>query len=1136
ERMDPQQRLALEVAWEALEHAAIAPDSLRGVVAGVYLGMVVNEYALLRARSSRPEDCDIHVATGNSFNAAAGRISYLLGLRGPALAVDTACSSSLTAVHLACRALRGGECELALAGGVSLMVVPDGMIALSSAGALAPDGRCKTFDDGADGFSRAEGCGVVVLQRLSTARAQGRTVLALIRGSAVNQDGASSGLTVPTGEAQEQVLRAALADAGLEAKALSYVEAHGTGTRLGDPIELGALARVFTDAPLWVGSIKTNFGHTEGAAGVAGLIKATLALRRRQIPAHLHLRKPTAEFDWARAKLRVPVTLEPWDGDAPRRAGISSFGISGTNAHVIVEEAPEPTNPTVATDDAPRSSANASPSRASSSASSPSASPILVLSARSPEALRAQARAWAPRLKTQPLDALARTAALGRAHLEHRLAFVGDDAERGAEALRRFAAGADEVEAIVHGHGRPGEGRLAFVFPGQGGQWVGMSRSLRREPAFAEALSACAAALVGELPCGLEELLDAPDSDPRWARIDLLQPAIFAVQVALARQWQAWGVEPAALVGHSMGEVAAAVIAGGLRLEDGAAVIARRSRLLARISGRGAMAVIERSADQLELLLRERPLLALAVINGPETCVVSGDTQELAALVGALEADGVFCRHVKVDVASHSPQVDELEAPLLAALRGLEPLPPTIELCSTVAGGALERPLDAGYWWDNLRAPVRFWAVLRGLAERGFTRFVEISPHPVLAPAIDRGLAALARAGRAFASTRREQDEVACMRETLGALHVGGASIDWRRAWGSTGPLASAPTYPWQRRPHWLPLHPPATTHLLGPRVELPDDPRVVVWPLSLDLEGQPWLGEHRIAGAPLLSVATSLALLWTAARSLLGDGASLQACRFTAPAVLGGALEAQLIARREGEGWMILLRTRADGGWREHASAQSRRTATPSLPALAGLAGPAVDAPRSGDALYARLADWGVELGPSLTLITSLTSEPQDDSRAGPALRAALRWPLGAEAGLAIPAPLLDACVQALGAAMTGERLRDAGIELLSPEGLDALEVIDAQRPLAHGPALGCRAVLDPDSSPAAMRGDVVLFDGAGEPRLRLRGLSLRGLGPDPRGAVRELRLTLSTHALAAAPATLRAGPLRIWGALQTL
>ncbi|SCL23201.1 myxalamid-type polyketide synthase MxaF [Micromonospora pallida] len=748
-QMDPQQRLFLELAWEALEDAGIAPGSLKDSPTGVFCGAMWQDYARLAARD--PEDVTAHTATGHDLSVIPARVSYLLGLQGPSLAVNTACSSSLVAVHLACQSLRSGESTVALAGGVNLTIAPDSTVAMSKFGAMAPDGRSKAFDARANGYVRGEGAGIVVLKPLSRALADGDPVHCVIRGSTVNNDGFSNGLTAPNPQAQVAMLQAAYQRAGVAPERVHYVETHGTGTFLGDPIEANAIGAVLganrpADRPLVIGSVKTNIGHLEAAAGIAGLIKTALAIRHQTVPPNLHFTQPNPHIDFERLRLRVPGTVESWPSPEEKPlAGVSAFGFGGTNCHVVLEGAtPQPVH-------------------------------LLPLSAPDPAALRVAARA-VREAATGPvaLADLGYTAARQRTDQPYRLALPARTRDELVDRLDQWLAPTSEP---VPAPSSPP--RVVFVFPGQGGQWWGMGRELARcEPVFRGVLRECGAAFSEFVDWSLVEVLEG-ESVPEG--IDVVQPVLFAVEVGLAALWRSWGVEPAAVVGHSMGEVAAAYVAGALSLSDAARVICERSGLLRRISGRGAMAVVELPAGEVEAVVAPfGGAVVVAALNGPVTTVVAGSSEAVDAVVASLSGRGVFARRVQVDVASHSPQVDELRDELVARLVPVSPRRAVVPLYSTVRGEVLAgTELDAGYWWENLREPVRFAPMVDRLLGDGSTCFLEISPHPVLGAAIEQSQARHPGRGMTLASTRRDEDERAALLDTAARLYQLGQPIHW---------------------------------------------------------------------------------------------------------------------------------------------------------------------------------------------------------------------------------------------------------------------------------------------------------------------------------------------------------------------
>ncbi|MBB2747205.1 UNVERIFIED_ORG: acyl transferase domain-containing protein [Microbispora rosea subsp. rosea] len=819
--MDPQQRLMLELSWEVLERAGLAPTALRGAPVGVFTGVMYHDYA--SGLGEVPGDLEGFLGTGTSGSVVSGRVSYTFGLEGPAVTIDTACSSSLVAVHLAARALRDGECDLALAGGVAVMALPTPFVEFSRQRGLAPDGRCKAFADTADGTGWAEGAAVVLLERLSDARRNGHPVLALVRGSAVNQDGASNGLTAPNGPSQQRVIRAALDAAGLTPADVDAVEGHGTGTPLGDPIEAQALLATYgrdrpDGRPLWLGSLKSNIGHTQAAAGVAGIIKVVEALRYGVLPPTLHADVPSSKVDWESGAVRLLTGPRDWPGEGrPRRAGVSSFGVSGTNAHVIIEEAP-------AADDGAEPQAAPVPP--------PPAELPWEISGATAGALRAQAERLAAFTAERPgLDpaSVAASLATARAALAHRAVVVAAGRSEALAGLRALAAG-EAAPNLVTGVADV-EGRTVLVFPGQGAQWQGMGVRLREESAvFAGALAEVEAALGPYVDWSLAEALEGP-----LDRVDVVQPASFAVNVALARLWESLGVVPDAVVGHSQGEIAAACVAGALSLEDAARVVATRSRVIARgLAGRGGMASVALPADRVAARLeRWHGRIETAAVNGSASVVVAGDPGALDELVDSYESEGVRVRRIPVDYASHSSHVESIREELLEVLDGLTPKPSAVPFFSTAEGDWLDTTrLDAAYWYRNLRGAVRFDVATRALLDAGYRTFVEASAHPVLAAEIRdaAGTAPVAVTG----SLRRGEGALRTFLLSAAALRVRGAGIDWTALLPGQpgqhglpgGPRVELPTYAFQHRHYWLKSSAPAARPVGGASVDgVPDGP-----------------------------------------------------------------------------------------------------------------------------------------------------------------------------------------------------------------------------------------------------------------------------------------------------------------------
>ncbi|QFZ21582.1 type I polyketide synthase [Saccharothrix syringae] len=780
--MDPQQRVLLETAWEALEHAGIDPQGLKGTQTGVYAGVVYHDYP-------------------NSFGAGSlvsGRVAYHLGLEGPALTVDTGCSSSLVAIHLAAQALRSGQVSLALAGGATVISTPATFLEFSRQRALAADGRCKSFAAAADGAGWSEGAGVVVLERLSDALRNGHEVLAVVRGSAVNQDGASNGITAPNGPSQRRVIRAALTDAGLRPADVDAVEAHGTGTRLGDPIEAQAVLATYgqdREQPLWLGSLKSNIGHSQAAAGVAGVIKMVLALRHGVLPRTLHVDAPTPEVDWARGEVALLTDEVPWpESDRPRRAGVSSFGISGTNAHVVLEQAPaaEPVE----------------------RVPEPAGVVPWVLSGRTADALRAQAARLVDHLAANPgysARDLGWSLATTRAGFEHRAVALGADRDALAAGVAALAAG-DPSGALVTGVADVA-GKTVFVYPGQGAQWVGMAAELLdTSPVFAARMAECAEALSAFVDWDLVEVARGAGGAPSLDRVDVVQPVLWAVMVSLTELWRHHGVVPDAVVGHSQGEIAAAVVGGHLSLLDGARVVALRSRAIREhLAGHGGMVSVGLSADAVRPHLEpwgER--ISVAAVNGAASVVVSGEPGALDGLVADLVARGVRAKRVNVDYASHSAQVGAIEQRLLDDLAPVGPRAGAVPMLSTVTGEwVADAALDARYWYTNLRTTVAFDPAIRTLAERGHAAFVEVSPHPVLTMSVQETLDDREQPTAVVGTLRRDEGGLARFTRSLAELHVRGGAADLT-ALLPGGAVVPLPTYAFRHQHFWLVEQPPA--------------------------------------------------------------------------------------------------------------------------------------------------------------------------------------------------------------------------------------------------------------------------------------------------------------------------------------
>ena len=1113
-RMDPQQRLLLEVTWEALQDAGLAPERLVGTQVGVFIGVATNDYGRLQWNDL--ERIDAYSGTGNAQSIAANRISYLFDFRGPSIAIDTACSSSLVAVHLACCSLRNGESTLAVAGGVNLILSPAIAINFTKAGAMAPDGRCKSFDARADGYVRSEGAGVVVLKPLSKALADRDPIYAVIRGSAVNQDGRSNGLMAPNPLAQEAVLREAYRQAAVSPGKVQYVEAHGTGTLLGDPIEAKALGTILgierpPGRPCALGSVKTNLGHLEAAAGIAGLIKVALALRHREIPPSLHFEKPNPHIPFDELPLRVQTALCPWPTESgPALAGVSSFGFGGTNAHVVLEEAP----PAVAeAQDARRKIGTH----------------LLPLSARSQEGLRALARAYQEFLATPEaaasLQDICYTAGMRLGHHDHRLAVTGNSPAQLIESL----------EAFLQGETRPGlsSGRrlsarrrkLVFVFPGQGGQWFGMGRRLlEQEAVFREVIERCDRAM---RPYGdwslLAELTATDAARSRLNEIDIVQPALFAVQIALAALWRSWGVEPQAVVGHSLGEVAAAYVAGALSFDDAIRVICHRSRLFKRTVGKGAMAAVELTIeDARRVLAGYEDRVSIAVSNGPTSTVLSGDPDALAAILDKLKREDVFCRMVKVDIASHSPQMEPLRADLLRALEGLQPQAETVPIYSTVTGQVRRgQDFDALYWARNIREPVLFSAAVQRLMEDKHDIFLEISPHPILLSVMQQGFHHFGQEGVLLASLRREEDEYTVLLGSLGALYTSGYPVDWSKLYPAGGRCVRLPLYPWQRERCWLePSAGDVGAHhgqvarngagyhpLLGLHFKLPHPAGTHFWESTLDRNSLPYLRDHRIEGVVVLPASIYVEMALAVADEVFGtQSVVLKDIEFRKALFLpeDGTRTVQVILSQGADGTAAFHIYSCAGGaapsgksWMLHATCKICLQEDDSVIPNAGQETLAEIRTRcaenvSGEEYYRRLLESGIQYGPFFRSIARLWRNDED-------MLAEVQLPDGSETGFTgfrIHPAILDAGFQVFGAAVAAEAAESDRQGIHLPIRIDRFRVIGPS-----GPHLWTRTCVRHREADATT-GDVQFLDDAGRVAAEIQGLRFENLGENTRRA----------------------------------
>jgi acyl transferase domain-containing protein/acyl carrier protein len=1064
--MDPQQRLVLEICWEALENAGQSPKGLEGSATGVFIGAAASDYAYLQLQAGDPNLLDAHFASGMAHSVLSGRVAYLLGLQGPALTIDTACSSSLVAVHAACQSLRAGDCRLALAGGVNLILAPDIFIALSRARMLAPDGRCKTFDAAADGFARGEGCAIVALKRLADAVADGDRVLAVIRGAAVNQDGPSSGLTAPNGTAQEAVIRAALDQAKLAPAAVGYIEAHGTGTELGDPLEARALGAVFANGrsqPLLIGSVKTNLGHLEGAAGAIGLVKTILSLRKGIVPAHLHLTKPSAHIAWDDLNLTVSSKAVAFpEIDGRRIAGVSSFGFSGTNAHVIVE----------APTDAP---AREIPARAwALPLSAPDAGRLSDLAKAVGEAITPE---------TQLAD-VARTLAMGRAHLAVRAVVRVDNpaaAKAGFEVVAKGLEAPGVVRARLEARDPP---RTAFLFTGQGSQYVGMGAALyATAPAYRAAFDECDALLEPLLGRSIKSIVFEPGDGEALDQTGNAQPALFAFEYALAAFWRRLGVQPVAALGHSVGEYVAACVSGAMTLKDAVTLIAARARLMQSLPAGGAMAaVFAPEARAAELLGRLDGELSLAAVNGPAQVVVSGGAAAVQRLCAEAEAAGIKTRALQVSHAFHSPLMDPILDAFEREAGKVSVRAPAMQLVSNLTGRAASvQEIGApGYWRRHLRSPVRFADGLATLAQAKIDICLEIGPQPTLtsfAAAVFDG-----NGPTLISSQRRGGDGWEQILDAVSRLHLAGVDLDWSALdpEGLGAPI-DLPLTSFKRERHWFEARTARPTKRPGSGVDhavLGTRQRSAAAEAAWELHSEDapaWVREHRVLDQVIAPGAMLIEMM-----RLASGGQGLSDIELSEALVIDSSAPriVQTIAADEdvGQAFVASLEDQASPAarWRRHASAV---VGAPALAAAADLAGARAACPVAVDvtAYYATFAPRGYGFGPSFHSIQALWKG--EGAAFGEVKIAA---DLASEASPdAIHPVLLDGCLQVAGAALPAEGMSQA----LLPVAVAGYNVV---KPLRGAAKVHVKATVVGDG----YRADIAIFDEMGAFAAALTGV----------------------------------------------
>lgn len=1087
-QMDPQQRLLLQVAYEALADAGQTLESLEESQTGVFIACSSFDYAY--GLFSDIDRVDAHNVTGNLHCFLSNRISYLLGLHGPSLSIDTACSSSLVAVHLACTSLRNRESDLALAGGVNLILSPAVSISLSKWGMMARDGRCKTFDARADGFVRSEGSGVIVLKRLSDALADNDRILAIIRGSAVNQDGRSTVMTAPNGIAQVAVIRRALENAHVSPSQVTLIEAHGTGTVLGDPIEVEALSRVYGDplaAPCALASVKTNLGHLEAAAGIAGLIKVVLCLQHQAIPAHLHFEQLNPHISLDETRFFIPTALRAWQSDTTRLGAVSSFGFGGTNAHIILEQAPAELL-----------------ERGETNSDGPQ---LLALSGASPAALEAVADKWDTYLasadRADSMNDICYTASARRTHFNHRLAVVGHSREEIAARLNQYRDG-ERPKGLAIGQCSSPLPKLAFVFSGQGPQWWGMGRELlEQEPQFRETIEQCDEILRRYSAWSLLQELGASEATSRLNETRIAQPALTAIQIAVARLWQAWGITPNAVIGHSVGEIAAAHVAGILSLQDAMYVAYHRGHLMERAAGRGKMAAVALAPEQ---VLRELASYAnqveIAAFNSPVSVTLSGESTALDRILEALQARGIVCRWLAVNYAFHSPQMEPFREEMVGALTGLKTNPAARPIISTVSGTyATASDFDAGYWGRNIREPVLYAQGISRLIQDGYGAFLEIGPHPVLAAATHECLGEREQDSVVVGSLQRGKPERQALLESLGALYVNGYQPDWEAIYPSGGAVVPLPSYPWQGERYWF--EPGTVAHrptrsarsrdehpLLGRRLRSPalDD---IVYESELSADQLSILEKHRVFNQVVVPAAALVEMAVAANVQVTGtQTCTLEDLSFQAALMIPdtGSRTVQMVITPDPAARSFkIYGSNPDENWSLIATGTVKPASHPSalsLPEImeeCGTEFPAED-------FYVQVQRLGMTLGAQYQVLSDIRT----GSVPGKAF-SRIRLPhaaLAAGNSFHVHPLLMDGCLQTLVAAIFHE---PSAAALYLPVAIDRVKI--------HGP-LGeqslCYAVVRTgESSSEQVSGDVYMIQETGEVLAEFQGVRLRHATP---------------------------------------
>ncbi len=1073
--LDPQQRLLLEVSWEALEDAGVPPSSLAGTRTGVYVGGFMTDNLIIHSSPDNRERIESQSATASTLTMLSNRLSYFYDLRGPSVSMDTACSSSLVALHHACQSLWSGESETALVGGVNAILLPETQITMAKGRFLSPRGRCHAFSDQADGYVRSEGAAMLVLKPLSAAVRDGNPVYSVILGTAVNQDGRTHGITVPSGEAQVAVMREAYARAGVDPRRVVYVEAHGTGTPVGDPIEARAIGTVVGTGRgegerCRMGSVKTNLGHLEAAAGVTGVIKAALTLKHGVVPPHPHLGRVNPEIPLEKLGLHIPTVPEPLPrGDGPRVAGVNSFGYGGTNAHVVLAEPP----------------AHLAAARPGKKEPRPERPHLLVLGAKAPEALGQLAGRYAEWLESgrgEP-EALCRSAALHRTHHRHRVAVRAEDGKSLAASLRAFEEGLRDTPG-VHFPPEPPEARkLLFVYTGMGPQWWAMGRRLlATEPVFRAAVEECDA-LFREISGGsIAEEMAKDEASSRITRTEVAQPANAVLQVALTKLWASWGIVPDAVVGHSIGEVGSAWASGALSLRDALTVAFHRSRLQARLAGRGGMLAVGLSPDEARAAVEAYGTgVAVAAVNSATSVTLAGERPALEHIAGILAKQGRFNRFLQVEVPYHSPLMDEIHGEMLDALRSIRPEAPRIPIYSTVTGQHLDTGRhDAEYWWNNVRGTVLFADALRQAITDGHGTFVEVGPHPVLAPSIRDGLREAKVKGEVIASLVRQEAEPVTMADALGRLYALGVGVDWR-GWFGAGAYTGAPRYAWQKKPHWSESerslkrrrahegHPMLVSAEAGP---------APTWTAELNLAALPFLADHHVAGSLLFPGAGHVELALAARHALTGDArCSIEELEFPSAVLLKEDLSPRLTLGLSADTPSFRVLCQVEEKLpvvcaRGKLFSVGRPGAAVDVKQLAARLPEEVEA----GALYASLERRGLRYGPAFRAVVGLRRGPGE-------VLARLALPEGVEAtGYHLHPVLLDAAFHSLIAAADDDARHD-----VVPVGVERIHFLGSpgRAVVAYG-----RLALD---GKGTLRGDILLVREDGEWVAEVKGFTCR-------------------------------------------